>query len=62
MSENHEPHIVRGRLALTTYVGTLTAEEQALLQRIGPATARRRSGPAGRPSDPGPTHPQTEAA
>ena len=62
MSEHHEPHIVRGRLALTTYAGTLTAEEQALLQRIGPATARRRSGPSGRPSDPGPAQPHTEAA
>jgi hypothetical protein len=62
MSDCPELPIVRGRLALTTYVGTLTAEEQSLLQRMGPATVRRRSGPAGRPSDPTPVHPHTEAA
>ena len=62
MSESPEPSIVRGRLALTTYAGTLTAEEQALLQRLGPATVRRRNGPAGRPSDPAPVHPHPEAA
>ena len=62
MSDSPEFPIVRGRLALTTYVGTLTAEEQALLQRLGPATVRRRSGPSGRPSDPTPVHTQTEAA
>ena len=60
MSDCPELPIVRGRLALTTYVGTLTPEEQALLQRLGPATVRRRSGPSGRPSDPAPitTHPE----
>ena len=62
MSEHPELPIVRGRLALTTYVGTLTAEEQALLQRLGPAAVRRRSGPAGRPSDPSPVTPHQEAA
>lgn len=62
MSEIHELPIVRGRLALTTYVGTLTAEEQALLQRLGPATVRRRSGPASRASDPTPVTQHPEAA
>ena len=62
MSDCPEFPIVRGRLALTTYVGTLTAQEQALLQRMGPATVRRRSGPSGRPSDPAPVTPHSEAA
>lgn len=62
MSDGPELQIVRGRLALTTYVGTLTAEEQALLQRLGPATVRRRSGPSGRPSDPTPVNSHSEAA
>ena len=62
MSDCPELSIVRGRLALTTYAGTLTAEEQALLQRMGPATVRRRGGPAGRPSDPTPVHTHPEAA
>ena len=60
MSDSPEFPIVRGRLALTTYVGTLTAEEQALLERLRPATVRRRGVPSGRPSDPTPvaTHPE----
>lgn len=61
MCEGYEPPIVRGRLALTTFAGTLTPEEQALLRRLGPATARRRSGPSNRPSDPRPSHPHPES-
>jgi hypothetical protein len=57
--------IVRGPLALTTYLGTLTATEVELLQRLtGPSAPRRPGGTArpGRSSGPVPAHPRTEAA
>ncbi|HET7042460.1 MAG TPA: hypothetical protein VFI13_10590 [Gemmatimonadales bacterium] len=51
--------IVRGPLALTTYVDALTEAEREILRRQAPHPGHRRGG---RPSDPETPRPRTEAA